>query len=366
VYRRDRRGTGKNLIDLYRDMAKLRPDWRFLLLHQLPGEDDPFASLRNVEHRKIDIRCGDRLNLWEQVRLPLAARRAGADVLHCPANSGPRFPLVPAVITIHDLIPLEMEPGSAATRAWAAKVAVAARKARRIITPSEYSKRQLVERHHVLPEKITVNYWAPDQACRRVTDAVELTRARLRYGLSPNRPYVLGFGASDPRKNTQRILEAWARMSARFRENVALVLVGIQEPALTAYRRLAGELSLGSGVSLHGFAEEQDLPALLSGATALCYPSLAEGFGLPILDAFVCGTAVLTSSGSSLPEVAGDAALLVDPQQVESIRAGLEQLLDDEKHRAALVAKGHERVKQFSWERCAAVAAAVLEEAAQG
>jgi glycosyltransferase involved in cell wall biosynthesis len=366
VYRACRRGTGKNLIDLYRNLARLRPGWRFVLFHQLAAPEDPFAGAGRVERRQIDIRGGDRLNLWEQVRLPLAARLTGADVLHCPANTGARWSPVPLVLTVHDLIPLEMDPDSATARRWGAKVAAAARRARRVLTPSQYSKEQLVRRLGVSPSKVRVNYWAPDGACRRVADPAAWNRARRRYGLPDDQPYVLGFGAEDPRKNTRRILEAWAGLPARLRATFALLLVGIQETVLAEYRRLAAELSLTPDCSLQGFAGEQDLPALMSGAAALCYPSLSEGFGLPILDAFTCGTAVLTSNVTSLPEVAGDAAVLVNPRSASAIRAGLEQLLGDERLRADLVARGSERVKEFTWDRTAATAAATLEEAVGG
>jgi glycosyltransferase involved in cell wall biosynthesis len=140
--------------------------------------------------------------------------------------------------------------------------------------------------------------------------------------------------------------------------------VGVQEAALARFRDKARSLGVAEG-SVRGFADEDDLPALLSGAALLCYPSLAEGFGLPILDAFVCKTAVLTSTTTSLPEVAGDAALLVDPTDTLTLRAGLERLLSSEEARNDLVARGWRRVKEFSWERCAECVALVLEKAAR-
>ena len=361
VYRSQRRGTGKNLVDLYRRLARLRPDWRFVLFHQDDVSEDPLAGVPNLEHRRIEIKGGRRLNLWEQVRLPLAAWTAGASALHCPANTGPVHPLVPMVVTVHDLIPLEMNPDAPSTRSWLGRVTAAARKARHLVTPSEYSKRQLVARLDIPNEKITVNPWAPDGNLRRVTDAAGLKRVRQKYALPPDKPYVFGFGADDPRKNTLNILKAWQALPRAVQESHCLLLVGIQEPALSRFREQVRGRAVMDHVLLHGFADEADLPALLSGGAALCYPSLNEGFGLPILDAFACETPVLTSTTTSLPEVAGDAAVLVDPRQPGSIRDGLVRLLVDEGLRRELVASGRERLRFYTWERCSDCFAQVLE-----
>jgi glycosyltransferase involved in cell wall biosynthesis len=361
VYRTHRRGTGKNLIDLYRSLARLRRSWTFVMLHDDAAIDDPFAEFPNIRHCAIRMR-GYRWNLWQQVRLPLSAHMAAADVLHCPANTAPRFPLVPLVVTVHDLIPLEPLSGQPPARAWVRNVGRAAHKAKAVITPSDYSKAQIVKQFAVPPEKVTVNRWAPDGKCRKVTDPQELLRVRHKYGLGPDQSYVLGYGASDPRKNTARILEAWAGLPSDVRACHALLLVGVQGAALTAFRKQALDVGLPESI-VHGFADEADLPALLSGAKLLCYPSLVEGFGLPILDAFVCETAVLTSTTSSLPEVASDAALLVDPTETSAIRSGLYQLLVSEETRSALIARGKQRVKSFTWDRCGERVAQVLEQA---
>ncbi len=294
----------------------------------------------------------------------MAAWATRTSVLHSPANTGPAYPLVPLVLTVHDLIPLESAPNAPETRVWMSRVRAAVRKARHIVTPSAYSKQQLVE-HLVVPsEKITVNPWAPDGNARQITDADELNRVRRKYNLAPDESYVFGFGADDPRKNTGRILEAWAGMPPAVRDKHALLLVGIQEPSLSRFREQARARLCGARVLLHGFADEADLPALLSGSTALCYPSLREGFGLPILDAFVCETPVLTSDATSLPEVAGDAAVFVDPNQPTSIRDGLVRLLEDVGLRRELVARGRDRLQYYTWERCAECLARVLEQTA--
>jgi glycosyltransferase involved in cell wall biosynthesis len=363
VYSPARRGTGKNLVDLYRRVARLRPDWTFLMFHRMPVvEDDPFRAEPNIIQRAIEIR-GDRWDLWEQVRLPLAAARARASVLHAPANTAPRNPLVPLVVTIHDLIPVDMGM-SDIVRAWSLKVGRAARNARRIITPSQFTKDRIVNHFRIPADKIVVNHWAPDSGCRRVDEPTVIEQARTRMGLAPGQPYIFGFGAEDPRKNTMRIIEAWAGLDAALRSRLGLLLIGLQEPALTDARERARTLAPDGNWSLMPFVDEEQLSALMSGATAVCYPSLSEGFGLPVLDAFVCGAPVITSNSSSLPEVAGDAALLVDPTDVSAIRSAMERLAVDDDLRTSLRARGYERVRQFTWDRCAQRAADVLGNAA--
>ena len=363
LYRPRRRGTGKNLLDLYRHLAALRPTWQFILYYQHPAADDPLAGLPNVQPHRIDI-PGYRLDLWEKLRLPWAARCLRADVLHCPANTAPRWPGAPLLVTIHDLIPLEAASPSPRERRWARNVAAAARSARVILTPSRYTAEQVRRTFGVSADKVIVNPWAPDTACRRIDDARVLGEVRRRYDIPADRPYVFGFGGVDWHKNTAGILSAWTLLGQPVREGHTLVLVGIEGPVRETFARQAAELGIARGCRLNGFVDEADLPALLSGATALCYPSLREGFGLPILDAFACGTPVLTGNATSLPEVAGEAAVLVDARSPQAIAGALAELLGDVRRRAELVALGRRRLEQFTWQACAARAAEAMERTA--
>jgi glycosyltransferase involved in cell wall biosynthesis len=325
--------------------------------------DDPFAGHTNIANRTVRMR-GSRLNLWQDLALPLLARRVGATVIHAPANTAPFFPLARLVVTIHDLIPLEIAPQDPNTHDWVARVKRGAQLARRIITPSQWSRQQIVRHLGVSSEKIVVNHWAPDTTCRVVTDPAVLNSVRLRYGIPDGRSYVLGFGGADPRKNTRRIMDAWSRLPERVRASSVLLLVGNQEPAWSDVRELARTLGISESCNLHGFADERDIPALLSAAHALCYPSLSEGFGLPILDAFACRTPVITSNGTSLAEVAADAALTIDPTDVDAIRDAMCSLLTDDRKRDALRTQGEQRVSAFSWDRCAELTAQTMEAAA--
>jgi glycosyltransferase involved in cell wall biosynthesis len=363
VYRSHRRGTGKNLIDLYRNVATLRPGWRFLMLHEGAASDDPFAGYGNIQNRAVRVR-GSRFNTWQDLAFPIAARRHGASVIHAPANTAPYYPLGRLVVTIHDLIPLEMDAQSPDTIAWVSRVRRGARCARQIITPSHWSKQQIVTHLGVQGEKVIVNYWAADTSCRKIEDPVRLAEILRRYGIAPARGYVLGFGGADPRKNTRRMIEAWARVPERVRNTHHLLLVGNQQPAWAELQQFADTLGVASTCSLHGFAEEADIAGLLSAAAALCYPSLSEGFGLPLVDAFECDTPIVTSNTTSLAEIAGDAAVRVDPTSVDDIASGLTRLLTDRPLAEDVVGRGRARRALFSWQRCAETVADALEAAA--
>jgi alpha-1,3-rhamnosyl/mannosyltransferase len=355
-----RRGIGKTLVELYRHAAALRLDWRFAMLHRGVGCDAPFAGLANVDDRKIEM-LGDRWGLWQRARLPWAATRVHASMLHCPANTGPRWPLVPMLLTIHDLIPLEPEFATGDSTWWGHNVAAAAHKARRITTPSEYSKTQIARTFNIPLEKITVHHWGSNPNCKSSVEPAELARIKRDCGIGQDYEYVLAFGGLDARKNTHRILRAWRLLPGGLRKEHCLVIVGVQEPLLSTLRQQSGDDELLKSCAICGYLSESDVAGLFAGASLLCYPSLSEGFGLPVLDAFASETAVLTSRVTSIPEVADDAAYYVDAHSDREIADGMSLLLQDASARAELVEKGKKRLPLFSWQRCAETFCAALE-----
>jgi len=364
VFRPQRRGIGKTLINLYTTLAELRPHWNFLLVHQFETAVPQLDPLRNLGKKRIDF-CGlNRFDLWEQAVLPIAASAARADILHAPANTGPKRSAVPVVVNIHDLIPLETAPNTEETRLWLARVKLISERSRHILTGSEYSKRKLVEVLGTPADKITVNAWAPDKSVVRIEDPAAIAAAKARCGLHPSEAYLFAFGASDPRKNTAGLLQAYATLPAGVRREFRLLIVGIQEASLPEFQSLAAALGIEDAVRLCGFSPEEDVAPLLSGAAVLCFASKYEGFGLPILDAFTCGTPLLAGNRTSLPEVGGDAAHYIDPYDLDSFRDGLLTMLTDEAYRCTLSARGLERGRLFTWERTAETVARVFESAA--
>jgi len=376
IFSRRPRGTGRNLFDAYRLLPSMRPDWQFLLYHQRDANTCPLLhdhsdvaptsprTFPNVHARRIDI-PGDRFDLWFQFRMPLALRRDAVDLAHFPANAAPAWCPVPFVVTVHDLIPLTIDERGPARyrRAFHRGLQRALRRAAHIITPSEATRTELDDRFGVSPDRITVVPWAPDHSVtarlgdERMPEEVRRVRARYRLGMN----WLLNFSGSSRRKNATGIVDAVTHLSSELRSDVQILLVGC-EPAAhrAALEDRAERRGIRSCCRFVGFVPHEDLAALLHGARGLLMPSLAEGFGLPILDAFASGVPVLTSNLSSMPEVAGDAALLCNPHDPRSIAEGITQLLDPSVANR-LVGRAFTRVPSFTWERTAAAMCAVYE-----
>ncbi|MCE9588963.1 MAG: glycosyltransferase family 4 protein [Planctomycetes bacterium] len=362
IYRTQRRGTGKNLIDLYRALAQARPDWEVVAYHRQFGVVDGVLPTGWVQPRCIEM-PGDRIRAWDRWRLPAAAWRDKADLLHCPANHCPQWMPVDTVVTLHDLIPLDMPDNYPPdeVQSFRRSVQTACRRAAGIVCPSQYTRRRLIDDFHADGSRITVNPWPADSAAAPVPADMWAPVLR-RYNVA--RPFVLHFGAADPRKNTAGVLEAWSRLPRHLLTQWKLLVVGLDPVTLERMTGYAAVRRLSGSVVLHGFADEADVPTLLSAAEMLAFPSLSEGYGLPILDAWATHTPVLTSNTTSLPEVADDAALTVDPYDAEAIAFGLQVLMEDTSLRARLVAQGRRRLARYSWADTAERFAQVMERAA--
>ncbi len=351
------RGTGRNLLDTYRVLPALRPDWQFILYHQRPLDDagvveSPPWSYPNVHLRRIDL-PGDRFDAWFQVRLPLAAREDGLRLLHCPANAAPRWRPVRCVTTVHDLAPLTV-PGEVSRQEQAVfrrglLRAVAGSSV--VITPSEATRDELCRQFDVTEERMAIVPWAADS---RITAAAgtpmsEAERQRVRdtYGLASH--YFLSFAGDVRRKNADGLIRALAALSPAQRAGIQVAFVGITRPQRRAeLEQLAASLGVGPACRLLSFVPHEDLPTLVRASAGVLIPSLAEGFGLPVLDAFACGVPVVASRCPSLVEVADDAAEYCDAHDPTSIASAI-QALREPRRGAELVARGRERLARFSW-----------------
>ncbi|MBC8262859.1 MAG: glycosyltransferase family 4 protein, partial [Anaerolineales bacterium] len=241
-----------------------------------------------------------------------------------------------------------------------------ARAAAHVIADSSATRCDLIERYSVEPDKITVVYPGYDDTTfRPVRDERAIETVKAKYDIIGD--YILFVGTLQPRKNLIRLIEAFSNLQPPTSNlqppisNIQLLIAGKSGWLYEKIFRRVEELGLEGTVLFPGYIAAEDLPALLSGARLFVFPSLYEGFGLPVLEALACGTPVVCSNASSLPEVAGDAALLVDPLDVEGLAAALERVLRDEELRAELIERGFEQVRKFSWERCARETLDVLE-----
>ncbi|GAB4445434.1 MAG: glycosyltransferase family 1 protein [Chloroflexi bacterium OHK40] len=353
----ERTGTERYSYELIAALARL-DRWRryTLFTNGLPANLPPLGP--NVALRSIPLR-----RLWTHARLGPALARARPDLLFVPAHVIPAMH-PPSVVTIHDLGYLAFPEAHTARRRLELHLTTrwSLRSARRVIAISSATRDDLVRHYQADPARIAVvHHGLSPGFCPVAPETVAAVRAR--YGIDQD--YFLYVGTIQPRKNLARLIEAFALMQDTGSNPTPplLVIAGRRGWLSAPIERLATELGLDGRVRFVGYLPEHDLPAMLSGATAFVFPSLYEGFGMPVLEAMACGAPVLTSTTSALPEVAGDAALMVDPADTGAIAAALVRLAGEPKLRAELRVRGLDRAAHFTWERCARETIAVFDAA---
>lgn len=291
---------------------------------------------------------------WYRLRLPLPVQTwtGPLNLFHAPD-----FFLPPVrrqtrtLVTVHDLSFVRL-PETTMTgmerqlNTWAP---LSVQRADHVIAVSEATRQDLIELYGTPPEKISVLYHGVGLAFRPITDAAKLSAVRKKYNLNEV-PFVLSVGTIQPRKNYGRLIQALARLDPP----VALVIVGSKGWAYESVFNQIAQLGLEKRVHFPGFVDDTDLPALYSAAALFAYPSLYEGFGLPALEAMACGTPVVASNQSALPEVVGQAGLLVDPYSVDEIATALNQILTYDRLRAKLSIAGMAQAAKFTWPKMAA------------
>lgn len=302
------------------------------------------------------------------IRIPLVLsaelRRNPVDVLHVQFTAPPRSPC-PVVVSIHDLS-FEHLPR---TFKWRSRkqlritVRRSAREAAQVIALSEHARNDIINTYHLPPENVTAIPLAAGAHFRPVRNDEELQRVRQTYGIDGE--YILSVGAIQPRKNLSRLVAAYSRLLRATPEGnlPKLVLAGKCAWLYEETLRTIKELQLSDSVVLTGYVPENDLPGLYSGALFFVYPSYFEGFGLPPLEAMKCGAPVIVGNRTSLPEVVGDAGILVDPFDPDAIAAAMSKLISDSNLRTELIARGLERAELFDWQETARQTLAVYERA---
>jgi len=294
---------------------------------------------------RFDPRSRVRRVLAEQTLLPLAVRTAAPDLLHNLFNTAPMIPQIPQVTTIHDLVFQRHPESGLLAKGVEVVVPLAARRSTRIVTDSEASKSDLVRFLGVPAESIDVAPLGPGLPEGAIGPAAPELRRNLGLGDSP---LVLSVLAKRPHKNAERLIEAFAQVP----EGV-LVIPGYSTGYEQELEGRIEELELGSRVRLLGWVDDATLDGLYRAANCFVFPSLAEGFGLPVLEAMLRGAPVACSNATSLPEVAGDAALLFDPLDVDAIAVSVRRILEDRELAERLRMAGLERAQRFSWNETA-------------
>ena len=339
-------GLGRYTRNLVEQLLALDSGFEYLLVHR--GDHPYYHDKPHLRVRDVGVKI-----LGKQVLVPLQLAGRGLDLVHDTYHFPPF--LAPSayrrVMTIADTTPFFLS-----THTWRNRLAHhllvrrLAHRAHHVVTISESSRQDIVRLLAIPPERVSVTYLAADERYRPLDDPERTRTVRARHRL-PER-FLLYVGTLEPRKNLSRVIAAFQRVADRVRD-CSLVLVGPRgwkdAEVLAAARPLEEQ---GRLVRL-GQVPEEDLSALYGLAEALVYPSLYEGFGLPVLEAMQCGCPVITSNVSSLPEVAGDAGLLVPPDSVQAIAGAMERVLSSAELRAAMGERGIKRARRFSWRRCA-------------
>ncbi len=346
-------GAGVYTIELARALAT-RTDLE--VVFAAPSEAVP-----NVQWLRSPPRGPALRSAWEQLRLPRLMRQEGIDVYHGAHFAVPLRTGVPAVATVHDLAFLRLPRRySMPRRNYYRALAWTSRRADRIIVPSKAVAADVIHHLGYPPERIRVVSEAPRAG---LAPAMEHEIALLCGRVGVERPYLLCLGTAEPGK---RAVDAIRALSVMRNEGqaVKLVLAGNEGPLTPLLRREAQALGVLESVVFAGYLLAGDLAALYSGATALVFPSLSEGFGLPPLEAMACGTPVIASSAPALPEVLGTAAIFVPLRDPAGIAHEAIRLLREDSWRSEWTARGREHASRFSWTRAAEESAAVYHELA--
>jgi glycosyltransferase involved in cell wall biosynthesis len=293
--------------------------------------------------------------VWQKLRLPLPVEliTGKVDIFHSPDFVLPPVWRARTVLTVHDLSFLRYPECSAPALLAYLMDAVPRSVARAdlILADSQATRQDLLELLHVPPERVQVVYAGVEGRFAPPADPVATPAVLQRYNIQ--RPYILGLGTLQPRKNFSRLVRAYGLLRRRHAAPHHLVIGGGRGWLYEDIAQTIAELGLQDCVHITGFVADEDLPALYGAADVFAFPSLYEGFGIPVLEALGCGTPVVTSTASSLPEVAGDAALMVPPEDVEALAEVLWRLLDDQALRATLRERGLVQARRFTWDRAA-------------
>jgi glycosyltransferase involved in cell wall biosynthesis len=356
-------GTETYAAGLIGALAESAPDVQFRIFLNAESRDWPLPPAAHVRAVHCNVRAVSRAARYrfEQLVLPRLLAREGVDLVHSLGYVSPLRAGCPAVVTVHDLNFRAFGAEMGRRRRWMLElfVRLSVTRARRVITVSEFARQQLLAAYALPPERVKVTHEAP-RATPAVTAADE-NGARALTGTG--RPYFIAYGSTSPNKNLARLLEAYAAARAGADIPHRLVVVGHTPKTLAA---LAERISIGSDVVLTGYLEDGILQAVLRGADGLLFPSLYEGFGLPVLEAMAAGVPVACSNAASLPEVAGDAALLFAPTSTAEIASAVERLAGSAALREDLRSRGYRRAAQFTWAATARATLDVYAEALAG
>ena len=360
IYRNKKHGMDMVALELIRNLQEIDHKNEYVIFIK-PDSDD--KVLKQTANFKIVKLKGGFYPLWEQFSLPRAARQEGCQLLHCTSNTAPVNTQIPLIVTLHDIIYMEssylkilkgsstlyQKMGNIYRRLVIPSIV---KKSSKIITVSHFEKNRIGQFFGIEGDKrLAAVYNGVSEHFKPVTDKLELQRVRTKYKLPEH--YLFFLGNTDPKKNTKGTLKAFSDYLKKTESDMQLVMLDYDRTELEKLLIEIDNKSLINIISLTGYVINTDLPAIYSQCQVFLYPSLRESFGIPMLEAMACGVPVITSNTSSMPEVAGSAAFIIDPFKPEEITDALIQITSNPTLRTQLVEKGLLQSAKFSWKAMA-------------
>jgi glycosyltransferase involved in cell wall biosynthesis len=357
---RKRRGIGTYTLKLIQNLALIDSENEYLLYTDRDDSEGILPRTMNFKTKRVSP---SNYLLWEQIALPLQARKDSIDVLHCTGNTAPLSMdrRVKLISSIMDVIYLKDYAELPKSESWYQR---AGRFYRRLIVPrtvgrisriltiSQFSKDDILQH---IPRLDASMIRVIHLSANEIYHTIDRTTARQgvykRFDVDGN--YVLLLGGLDPRKNTELVIKEFIELKNEHHLEEKLLIVGVPNWKQTDFFKVVQQSGFSEDIVFLDFVSEEELALLYNAATVFLYPSLYEGFGIPPLEAMACGVPVITSNTTSIPEVVGDAALLIDPANGEELKSALAKLLDDKGLRDALANRGLEQAKKFSWKKMA-------------
>ena len=351
IFRKEKHGMDYVALETIRELQKIDQQNEYFILVS-PGDD---VCLQESANMHIVTVNWPSYPLWEQIGLPLALKKIKPDLLHCTSNTAPVYGNIPLVLTLHDIIFLEKKQGKNQSMyqrlgRFYRKIIVPQilTKCKRIITVSHFECNRISHFLHIDKQLLVAVYNGYSQHFIPIWNAQAITARYIK-----NHPYLFFLGNTDPKKNTARVLQAYRIYLKKSSQPLPLLIADLKEEIIDEYLNREGLQEIKKMLYHPGYIPNTELPAVYSGASVFIYTSLRESFGIPILEAMACGTPVITSTTSAMPEIAGPEGILVNPFEPEEIASALLHLEENAEFYQSQTAYGLERVRRFSWENTA-------------